>query len=52
MEGLRTLVADGRLRKLEIGKIDGAPVVESELSDVLRDGGFVAGYRGFALHTR
>jgi hypothetical protein len=52
VDGLRALVVDGRLRKLEIGKIDGAPVVESELSDALRDGGFVSGYRGFALHAR
>ncbi len=52
VQGLRALVADGRVRKLEIGKIDGAPVVESDLSEVLRDGGFVPGYRGFALHAR
>ena len=52
VEGLRSLVVSGRIRKLEIGKIDGAPVLESDLSDTLRDGGFVSGYRGFALHAR
>ncbi len=52
VDGLRSLVAAGQVRRLEIGKIDGAPVLESDLSDALRGGGFVAGYRGFALHAR
>ncbi len=51
-EGLASLVKDGRLRRLEITKIDGAPAVESPLADVLRTVGFADGYRGLTLGGR
>ena len=51
-EGLASLVKDGRLRRLEITKIDGAPAVESPLADVLRTAGFADGYRGLTLRGR
>jgi ATP-dependent Lhr-like helicase len=40
------LVADGRVRELVIGKVDGQPVATSPFRDALVDAGFVAGYRG------
>ncbi len=45
-EGLTSLVKDGRLRKLEIAKIDGAPAAESPVADHLRQAGFTDGYKG------
>ncbi len=49
LQALRDLVADGRLRELVIGRIDGRPVADSPLAQALLDAGFVRGYRGFAL---
>ena len=46
---LSDLVADGRVRELVIGKIDGEPVATSAFRDDLLAAGFVAGYRGYAL---
>ena len=48
------LVKDGRLRKLEIARIDGAPAAESPVADHLRAAGFVDGYKGltFRLASR
>ena len=46
---LGDLVADGRVRELVIGKIDGEPVGTSAFRDDLLAAGFVAGYRGYAL---
>ncbi|HEX7443702.1 MAG TPA: DEAD/DEAH box helicase, partial [Acidimicrobiales bacterium] len=48
-EGLARLVKDGRVRKLEIAKIDGAPAGESPVADHLRAAGFVEGYKGLIL---
>ncbi|MFN8039587.1 MAG: DEAD/DEAH box helicase [Acidimicrobiales bacterium] len=48
-EGLRTLVASGRLRRIELAKVDGAPVGESPVAEHLRAAGFVDGYRGLVL---
>jgi ATP-dependent Lhr-like helicase len=45
-EGLTSLVKDGRLRKLEIAKIDGAPAAESPVADHLRQAGFTDAYKG------
>jgi ATP-dependent Lhr-like helicase len=50
-EALVDLVKNGRVRKLEIGKIDGAPAAESDLADALRAVGFVDGYRGLTLRS-
>jgi ATP-dependent Lhr-like helicase len=48
-DALAELVKNGRVRKLEIGKIDGAPAAESPLADHLRAAGFVDAYRGLTL---
>ncbi len=48
-EALTGLVKDGRLRALEIGKVDGAPVAESSVVDVLKSAGFAQGYRGLTF---
>ena len=49
LEALRDLVADGRVRELVIGKIDGEPIATSAFREDLLAAGFVAGYRGYAL---
>jgi ATP-dependent Lhr-like helicase len=48
-DALASLVKDGRLRSLEVRKIDGQPVVQGPISDGLRSAGFVEGYRGLVL---
>jgi len=50
-ESLTNLVKDGRLRKVEIAKIDGAPAVESPVADHLRHAGFVDGYKGLLFRA-
>jgi ATP-dependent Lhr-like helicase len=47
--GLVGLVKDGRLRKLEIAKIDGAPAAESPVAEHLRQAGFLDGYKGLTF---
>jgi ATP-dependent Lhr-like helicase len=47
--GLRTLVADGRVRELVIKRVDGEPVSSSVRRDDLLEAGFVPGYRGLTL---
>ncbi|MEI7742238.1 MAG: DEAD/DEAH box helicase [Chloroflexota bacterium] len=51
LPALRDLVADGRVRELVIGKVDGEAVGASPYRDALLAAGFVAGYRGFALRS-
>jgi ATP-dependent Lhr-like helicase len=46
VHALRSLVARGRFRSLEIRKVDGGPVLESPVAGALKDAGFVDGYRG------
>jgi ATP-dependent Lhr-like helicase len=47
--GLRGLVADGRVRDLVVKKVDGEPVASASRREVLREAGFVPGYRGLML---
>jgi ATP-dependent Lhr-like helicase len=49
LRALAALVADGRVRSLQIGRIDGLPVAASPHRDALVQAGFAAGYRGFVL---
>jgi ATP-dependent Lhr-like helicase len=49
VDALAALVKDGRLRRIELQRIDGLPVVESPLADPLRASGFDDGYRGLTL---
>ena len=46
---LRSLVEDGRARRLQVERIDGLPAIESRHAERLRRLGFTAGYRGFVL---
>ena len=46
IEALMGLVKDGRLRKLEIAKVDGQPVRETPWAVRLEAAGFVSAYRG------
>ncbi len=48
-EALAELVKDGRVRKLEIAKVDGEPAAQSAVADHLRAAGFVESYRGLTL---
>jgi ATP-dependent Lhr-like helicase len=49
VDAVASLVKDGRLRRIELTRIDGAPAVESPFADALRTAGFVEGYRGLVL---
>jgi ATP-dependent Lhr-like helicase len=46
---LAAAVKDGRLKALEIAKIDGEPSALSPYAEVLRSAGFVDGYKGLVL---
>jgi ATP-dependent Lhr-like helicase len=47
-DALASLVKDGRLRKIELGRVDGERPAP-EIADTLRAVGFVDGYRGLTL---
>ncbi len=49
VDGVVALVKDGRVRGLDIRKIDGAPIIESPWASALRAAGFRDGYRGLVL---
>ncbi len=49
VDALASLVKDGRLRKIDLLRIDGDPSSDSPHADALRRGGFVDGYRGLTL---
>lgn len=46
---LAALVKDGRVRRIELARIDGVPALESPHAERLRAAGFVEGYRGLTL---
>jgi ATP-dependent Lhr-like helicase len=48
-DALASLVKDGRLRRIELMRIDGETAGASPLTDALREAGFVDGYRGLVL---
>jgi ATP-dependent Lhr-like helicase len=48
-DAVASLVKDGRLRKVELLRIDGMPAQGSPHADPLRAAGFVDGYRGLTL---
>jgi ATP-dependent helicase Lhr and Lhr-like helicase len=50
-DALVSLVKDGRLRKMELTRIDAQPATEAEAALRLRDAGFVDGYRGLILRS-
>jgi len=49
IDALASMVKDGRLRRIELSKIDGEPVGGSAFAEDLRAAGFVDGYRGLVL---
>jgi hypothetical protein len=51
VDALARLVKDGRLRQLEIQRVDGLPVRESDALEALRAAGFRDGYRGVILRS-
>ena len=50
-DALASLMKDGRLRKIELTRIDGAPAHDSPIADRLRAAGFADGYRGLTLRS-
>jgi ATP-dependent Lhr-like helicase len=50
-EALVSLVKDGRLKRIELSRIDGEPAGGSAFADTLRAAGFADGYRGFVLRS-
>ncbi|MGZ8585608.1 MAG: Lhr family helicase [Actinomycetota bacterium] len=48
-DALAVLVKDGRLRKIELQRIDGVGALESRHAERLRAAGFADGYRGLTL---
>ncbi|TAM64403.1 MAG: DEAD/DEAH box helicase, partial [Chloroflexota bacterium] len=51
LAALSGLVADGRLRTLEIGRVDGQPAADSPWRAGLEAAGFRPGYRGLVLRA-
>jgi ATP-dependent helicase Lhr and Lhr-like helicase len=49
VEAIAALAKDGRVRRIELRQIDGVPTTEHPAADILRDAGFVEGYRGLTL---
>ncbi len=50
-DALSSLTKDGRLRKIELTRIDGGPANDSPIADRLRSAGFTEGYRGLTLRS-
>ena len=50
-DALASLTKDGRLRKIELTRIDGAPASDAAIADPLRAAGFTDGYRGLTLRS-
>jgi len=43
------LVKEGRIRKIELQRIDGVPAAESPLASRLHEAGFAEGYKGLSV---
>jgi ATP-dependent Lhr-like helicase len=50
-DALVSLVKDGRIRRIELARIDGEQAASSPFAQALRDAGFADGYRGFVLRS-
>jgi ATP-dependent Lhr-like helicase len=50
-DALAALVKDGRVRRIELSRIDGESATSSPQADRLRTAGFVDGYRGLSLRA-
>jgi ATP-dependent Lhr-like helicase len=51
LDAVVALVKDGRVRSLEVRRIDGIPAAESPLAAMLRGAGFLDGYRGLVMRN-
>ena len=51
LAGLSELVADGRFRSLQLERVDGEPIGQSGLRDLMAEAGFKPAYRGWALRS-
>jgi ATP-dependent helicase Lhr and Lhr-like helicase len=51
LDAIVHLVKDGRIRSLEVRKIDGAAAGDSPVAPALRAAGFADGYRGLVLRN-
>ena len=51
LNALRQLLADGRLRAIQIERVDGASVNDSPHAAALADAGFQRSYRGWLLRA-
>ena len=49
VEALRTLIEDGRVKRLQIERVDGSAIGESPSRERLKDLGFREAYRGYVL---
>ena len=49
IDAVIALVKDGRLRRIELTRIDGVPLTDASLADAFRERGFVDGYRGLSF---
>jgi ATP-dependent Lhr-like helicase len=52
VDAVVSLVKEGRVSRLVIQQVDGVPVAESPVADLLRAAGFGEGYRGLTLSAR
>jgi hypothetical protein len=50
-EALVALVKDGKVRKIELHRVDGVPAAQSTHAERLRAAGFVDGYRGLVYRS-
>jgi ATP-dependent Lhr-like helicase len=50
-DALASLVKDGRVKKIDLQRIDGVPVHDSTHAERLRAAGFAEGYRGLTLRS-
>ncbi len=51
-EALQSLAKDGKVRSLEIARVDGDPVGEAaEVAQRLKDAGFTDGYKGLTFRA-
>ena len=51
IEAVVGLVKDGRLRKLEIAKVDSRPIRETPWAARLESAGFTPAYKGMLFHA-
>ena len=51
IDSLRRALADGRLAKVELARIDAGPAAEHPIHDLLIENGFTPGYRGPTLRS-